>query len=123
MSRKGSAMEVKDIIQNLEMLAHLGLRRSDSGRAAKGFLYWLAGENDLRGGLYGGLELRNLSPMEREAALAVLTWWLQTSSYLPLFEALSILEEPPFVPCSIVPKSGSFETLDRTSDRTSRERR
>lgn len=83
------------VSKHLRTLTLLALTDSDAGRAARAFLFWLAGERETLSGLYGGIELKNLDPESQVAAMAVFGWLLVTKSLLPLYECLQAIDLNP----------------------------
>lgn len=78
----------------LALLHETALQDTGGSQAARNFLFWLAGFPDPTG--YqgeGGLELRRLDAERKEAAAAVLRWWIgPTHSDDPLYAILRDIE-------------------------------
>ena len=79
--------------KELDLLYQAACGDTGGSQAARGFLFWLAGQPDPTGFIgNGGLELRRLDHRLKNAALEVLAWWAgPTKSDAPLYDLLTKL--------------------------------
>jgi hypothetical protein len=79
--------------KDLDLLYQAACGDTGGSQAARGFLFWLAGQPDPTGFIGdGGLELRRMDHRLKNAALEVLAWWAgPTKSDNPLYDLLAKL--------------------------------
>lgn len=84
-------------VEALYLLFETACGTTAARQAARSFLFWLIGQEDPNGPRsLGGIELRRLNYRYREAALQVLTWWINgTQNDQPLYDVLERLGRCP----------------------------